>query len=311
MNKIIKKIVPALAALVAMVAISTSAMAANFPDLPEDPVMRQALINAADNGLFQGDDTGEIRPYGNITRAEMGAIITRCLGAKAVTDISKYSDADPTQWYYESLSRAVTMGAFKGDDTGRLNPQNNITFQETFAVVQRIFDIQDKNAAVIDTISDKAAIDEWAMPYVEAVYAGGYWKESTLRPNDYITRGEFAILMNNLVQTYIDEAGAYDALPDGNVVVRSGNVSFDYITNTHKIFIGDGVEGNVTFTNSDLNILVGRGGVVIPDNTKVYKIRLTQSGAEATIVTTQVKDNKAEPYWGVKGTIFNMGAIHM
>ncbi len=310
MNKMFKKIIAGVAALT-VACMSTGVLAADFPDLPEDATMKQALVNAADNGLFKGDDTGLIRPYGNITRAEMGAIIVRAFGAKAGADISYFSDANPAEWYYGELSKAVKMGAFKGDDLGLLNPNSNITFQETFAVAARIFDLQPADGAGLTKITNSSDIDAWATEYVDAVYAGAYWDEVRIRPNDYITRGEFAILMDRLVQAYITEPGEYEAFPEGNVVIRCGNVKFDMVANTGKIIVGDGVEGTVQFDNSDLNVIVGRGGNIFANHTKVYKIRLTVVGAMASISTTQVKDVNAEPYWGIPGTVFNMGSVQV
>ena len=76
MNKILKMCMPILTAAVITVGASANVFAADFIDMPTDPVMKQALENAVENKLLNGYENGEIRPDGNITRAEMSAIIT-------------------------------------------------------------------------------------------------------------------------------------------------------------------------------------------------------------------------------------------
>lgn len=309
MNKILKICMPVLTA--AIISVGGNAFAADFIDMPTEPVMKQALENAVENKLLNGYETGEIKPNGNITRAEMSAIITRCLGAVKTADISKFVDVSKSEWYYESLSKGVAMGAFQGDGA-YLNPENNITFQETFAVVSRIFDLQEQDETSIKNLTDADKIDDWAMEYVLKVFTGGYWGEgiTELRPNEYITRGEFAILMDRLVQVYVDEAGEYDELEDGNVVIRTGDVVINNAVNTGKIIIGDGVEGSVSFKNGDLNQLVGRGGTVeLLEKTQIYSVRLIVEGAVANVSGAAPKENHV--YYGIKGTTFSLGAIQL
>ena len=309
MNKILKMCIPVLAA--AVISVGGNAFAADFVDMPSDPVMKQALENAVENKLLNGYETGEIKPNGNITRAEMSAIITRCLGAAKTADISKFVDVSKSEWYYEALSKGVAMGAFKGDGE-YLNPENNITFQETFAVVSRIFDLGEQDEASISALTDADKIDDWAMEYVLKVFTGGYWGEgiTELRPNEYITRGEFAILMNKLVQVYVDEPGEYNELEDGNVVIRTGDVVINSAVNTGKIIIGDGVDSGVSFKNSDLNKIVGRGGTVeLLESTKIQSIRLIVAGAIANVSGAVPKEN--HEYYGIKGTTFSLGAIQL
>jgi len=310
MNRIIKKYMPVLAAAVITVGVSVNANA-DFIDMPTEPVMKQALENAVENKLLNGYETGEIRPDGNITRAEMSAIITRCLGAVKTADISKFVDVPETEWYYDVLSKGVAMGAFQGDGN-LLNPENNITFQETFAVISRIFDLKTQDEASIANLTDKDKIDDWAMEYVLKVFTGGFWGEgiTELRPNEYITRGEFAILMDRLVKDYIDESGEYSEIPDGNVVIRTGNVTFNNVAHDDKIIIGDGVDGIVTFNGSDLNDVLGRGGIVsIDDKTAVFTIRLVVEGAKAIAPISSKKEGGQ--YYGIKGTNFSIGTISL
>lgn len=309
MNISIKKKCISIVAGVMALGMSITGFAAEFSDMPTEPVLRTALENAVENGILSGYDTGEIKPDGKITRAEMSTIITRAFGATKTADISEFKDVSPDEWYYEYLSKGVAMGAFSGDGKN-LNPEDNITFQETFTVISRIFDLQEMDEKSIDHLADKDKIDDWAKEFVIKVFTGGYWgKDITeLRPNDHITRGEFAVLMDRLVQVYITVPGEYDELADVNVLIKTGDVTFNEITHTKRIIIGDGVEGDVTFKKSDLNAITSRGGNVIPAETIVTSLRLMVPGASAAIGST-VERVKKETYYGIKGTVFNLGTI--
>ncbi len=309
MNISMKKICVGLLAGLTAVSMSITGFAAEFTDMPTEPVLKTALENAVENGILSGYDTGEIKPDGKITRAEMSTIITRAFGVTATADISAFKDVSPDAWYYEYLSKGVAMGAFSGDGQN-LNPENNITFQETFTVISRIFDLQEMDEASIDHLTDKDMIDDWAKEFVVKVFTGGYWGAdiTELRPNDHITRGEFAVLMDRLVQVYITEPGEYSELEDVNVLIRTGDVKFNEVINTKKIIVGDGADGDVIFNKSDLNAIVGRGGSIVPAETVVTSLRLIVPGATANIGKS-IEREKGKTYYGIKGTIFNLGVV--
>jgi len=280
MNKILKKIMPAV--LITSLAASTVASAATFPDMPNDWTTA-ALENAVTNGLLGGFDDGTIRPNDNITRAQMATIVVRSFGATESADISIFSDVTSTDWYYDAFSKAVQMKAFNGNDLNQLNPNNPITFQECFKVVACVFgliadteeyaadskyknDLQMQDLTVLDKFSDGAEVADWAKPYVAAIVSGGYWEglDGKLTPNAYITRAQFAVLMDNMVKTYITEPGTYTDLGEGNIMIKVSDVIIDGLNTTDNVIISDGVaetEKSVSFVNSTVNgRLVVRGG---------------------------------------------------
>lgn len=280
---------------IAAVAFSTVLMSAgtvfaDFVDMPEDEVKNQALTAAVANGLLTGYENNEIKPDNNITRAEMGTILVRAMGAVDTEDVSMFGDMSEDAWYYDSMSKAVAMGAFKGDGEN-LNPEVNITFQEAFVVLSRIFNLDCKmgiNSEIrlegdpLEGYYDADEIADWAREDVSYILGFGYWEDTTgyLRPTDYITRAEFAVVMDNLVSTYIDEPGEYTEFADGNVVVRCGDVTvsgYDYAEG--NVYTSDGVDGKVTFKDSDFDCVVMRGGEVDFLSGSCYVIRI-QAGKE-------------------------------
>lgn len=278
-----KKIIKSLAIILAMSSMLTNVVAnadelandtevvassvenvVEFTDMPDDWTT-VALKNAVKNGLLNGYD-GKVMPYDNITRAQMAAIIVRALGADTMADISAFSDVTEDKWYYAEFSKAVYMKAFQGTDDGKLNPENFITFEECFIVVSRIFDLAAADIKSLDGFEDGAEVADWAKEAMAKVVGNGYWDgvDGKLKPKSYITRQEFAVLMDNLVKTYINEPGEYEEFGEGNILIRSENVTIKGLETDDLIIIGDGVQGETHLTDiKSTNDIVCRGGTMI------------------------------------------------
>lgn len=250
MNKIIKRTISSVLGAALAVSMSVGVLAESFTDMPDD-WRTSALENAVENGLISGMGDGTIAPDANITRAQMAAIIVRALGATNSADISMFTDISADKWYYGELAKAVYMNAFSGDGSN-MNPEKNITFQECFTVLSRVFGLyyrttEEEAAAALAAYSDGGEVAAWASRYYGSVVKNGYWtggEKKLLTPTEYITRGEFAVVMDNLVKTYITEAGAVEDLPAGNVVVRCSDAVLDGKKIEGDLIIGDGVGAN-------------------------------------------------------------------
>ena len=199
--------------------------AGDFPDMPDD-WSTPALTAAVENGLLSGSD-GMLLPKNNLKRSEMAAIIVRAFGASSKASLDSFTDVPADQWYYEHMQKAVAMGVFKGDGSGLLNPGNNITREEVFAVLARAFKLSDGNFSVLDDFSDNGSVSTWARGTTSALVENGYvnGSDGKLNPKAYITRAEFAQIMYNMVKTYIDEPQVLSGEYKGNVIIRISDVT--------------------------------------------------------------------------------------
>ncbi len=265
------------AMLAGVMMMQSTAFAQEFTDMPDDWTTG-AIQRAVENGLIGGYDDGTVKPDNNILRSEMAAIIVRAFGATKEADISAFPDMSQDKWYYSEFAKAVQMGAFSGTDDGKLNPEANITYEECFTVISRIFCLPDRDPynqsnldkvddSVLDTYSDASSIAEWARKYTALVVGNGYWNgyEGKLKPHDqFITRAEFAVLMDNLIKTYINEPGEYTEFADGNILIRTQGVTIKDYTGDDIILVGDGVLGDTNLTNiKSTGEIVLRGGNTI------------------------------------------------
>lgn len=246
--------------------VSMSAFAADFKDMP-DNWATEALNAAFENGLMSGSD-GYIYPDNPMTRAEMAAIIVRATGATAEADISSFTDVSEGDWYYSVMAQAVGMKAFNGSD-GKLNPNNNITRQEAFVVLARVFGLDrkaDTEYTELAKFSDGGTVADWAKSGVNMIVKCGYvgGNDGKINPLANITRAEFAVVMNRLVKYYIDEPGDFTPNADGNVMIRCGGVNINNLTSDKMVCVGDIAEGaEVVFNDCDITgSVIVRGGKV-------------------------------------------------
>lgn len=268
MNSFIKKIVSVGISAVVAVSLSTGVFAAEYEDMPND-WRTTAIENAVKNGLIYGTSDTTISPDASITRAQMAAIIVRALGATKEADISMFDDVDSGKWYYHELAKAVYMQAFSGSGDNKMNPDGNITFEECFTVLSRVFGLQikvdDETAKeVLALFPDGEEVSAWAVRYYGAIVSRGYWtggESGKLTPKAYITRGEFAVVMDNLISVYISDPADVPEITKGNVLVRCDGAKLDGLELEGDLIIGDAVSPN-KISLKDINIkgrLVFRG----------------------------------------------------
>lgn len=113
----------------------------DFVDFPND-WSQGAMTAAVDNGLLGGVGDGRIAPRGEVTRAQMEAIINRAFGAEKQASLSSYSDVAADAWYAVDMAKAVQMGTFSGTGNGLLEPDRAITREEAFSVLARAFALE-------------------------------------------------------------------------------------------------------------------------------------------------------------------------
>ena len=260
-------VVSCLSLAVSASAASTARKATDFRDFDRTAWYADAVSAAVDNGLLYGKSATVIDPNGDMTRAEMAAIINRSFGCYAKADISKYKDVSKDKWYFEDVAMAVQMGTYNGRSNSSMAPDAPITRQEAMTVVARALelDYDSYSKAELTQFSDAGKVSNWAMPYVRAMVGADYihGRGKILAPLDNITRAEFAQIFHNIIGTYIVSKGSYDKDMKGNVLIRTNDVELKNMTVDGDLIIGCGaVDGKITLDNVTVTgrLLVWGGG---------------------------------------------------
>lgn len=266
----LKRLLALLLSLTACLGIMTYASAANIEDFTDvDPSAwyYEAVSEAVDNGLLIGKGEGILDPMGSLTRAEMAAVINRAFGTYVAGDLSRFTDVPEDAWYYDEIAMAYHMGTYVGAGEDTMAPEADITRQEAMAVVARALqlDLEDYGNTELSAFADAGAISGWALPYVRAMVGAGYiqgW-DSKLFPRDAITRAEFVQVFANIIGAYLTEPGTYTQDYEGNLLVRTDDVTLKNLTVYGDLILGCGAaDGAVTLDNVTVTgrVVVWGGG---------------------------------------------------
>ena len=270
-----KRILALFLAAVSCLSLAVSASAANtttrkatdFKDYDAKAWYAEAVSAAVDNGLLYGKSATVIDPNGDMTRAEMAAIINRSFGCYKTADISQYKDVSKDKWYYKDVAMAVQMGTYNGRSSSTMAPDSPITRQEAMTVVARALELDYDSYSKTDlsAFSDRSEISNWALPYVRAMVGADYIHGRTkgLEPLDNITRAEFAQIFHNIIGSYITVKGTYDKDIKGSVLIRTDDVELKNLTVDGDLIIGCGAaDGKIVLDNVTVKgrLLVWGGG---------------------------------------------------
>ena len=251
----------------ASAANTTTRKATDFKDFDKTAWYAEAVGAAVDNGLLYGKSSTIIDPNGDMTRAEMAAIINRSFGCYKTADISQYKDVSKNKWYYKDIALAVQMGTYNGRSSSSMAPDAPITREEAMTVVARALELDYDSYTKTDLskFSDRNKISNWALPYVRAMIGADYIHGRTkgLEPLDNITRAEFAQIFANIIGSYITVKGTYDKDIKGSVLIRTDDVELKNMTVDGDLIIGCGAaDGKITLDNVTVKgrLLVWGGG---------------------------------------------------
>ena len=252
----------------ASAANTTTRKATDFRDYDRTAWYAEAVSAAVDNGLLYGKSANVLDPNGDMTRAEMAAIINRSFGCYKTADISQYKDVSKSKWYYKDVALAVQMGTYNGRSSSSMAPDAPITRQEAMTVVARALelDYDSYSKTKLTQFSDAGKISAWALPYVRAMVGANYihGRGKVLAPLDNITRAEFAQIFYNIIGTYIVSKGTYDKDIKGSVLIRTNDVELKNMTVDGDLIIGCGAaDGKVALDNVTVTgrLLVWGGGM--------------------------------------------------
>lgn len=292
----------AIALVVCMLPLTANA--AQFTDV-EGHWAKSYIDRWSNEKVVNGYQDGTFKPNNNITRAEFIAMIIRVFEPIQKADLSKYADVTSSAWYYDTLSKAVAMGAIKGDSDTSIRPNDYITRQEAIVILNRILEIV--NSSQEAKFIDANEIASWAksaiLAFTENEYVNGY-EDGSIKPTAYITRAEITKILDKAIGKIITTSGEVDVSGiTGNVVVKAENVTLVNDSNVKKVFaLNNSVKSNlktskaVTIINENVNTTTE------PDNTNTENKDDNEGGsggggsqtAKTFTLTLKPKSNKYE-----------------
>ena len=285
MRKLRSILAAVMAVMLILTAVPFTASAADIAGFSDFPTgwSYAAMTDAVNNGLLTGYGDGTIRPQERLTRAQMAAIINRAFGAEIKADIAgKYGDVNPGDWFYDDIAKAVNMKTFAGDDSGNMRPNEPITREDAMVVISRALVVSSMGTELLYNYTDRDTVDGYAeaavCAFLDRHYVQGYG-DGTIRGRNYITREEFAQIMDNIFAAYVRVGG----------VITLGNSEGEVIITGDNIGAGDTVRISSSYIDGDL--IIGDGlstADIIIENVDV-KGRILLRGGEGTVTFKNVK----------------------
>ena len=151
-----------------------------------------------------GYPDGEVKPTGNVTRAEVATIFFRMLKDEARNKYwcttNRYSDVNSNNWFNNAVSTLSNMGIIDGYPDGSFRPNAGITRAEFAKIAVSFF-----KDYVGETIGDRFTdiSGKWYTTYInlaaELAIVNGY-PDGTFRPDNKITRAEAMQIVNNTLR---------------------------------------------------------------------------------------------------------------
>ena len=203
-----------------------------IPDVPPD-------LNKEDHFAYiVGYPDGNVKPQGNITRAEVATIFFRMLTDESRAEIwsqtNSYSDVTPDKWFNNAISTLSNGGILSGYEDGTFQPNKKITRAEFATMAVRFFSASYDGEDLFPDI-DK----HWAQEYINTAASQGIingYEDGTFRPDQPITRAEAMTIVNRVLERHPDKDHLLDSMvqwPDNMDTAKWYYADVQEATNSH------------------------------------------------------------------------------
>ncbi|WP_307298148.1 MULTISPECIES: cadherin-like beta sandwich domain-containing protein [unclassified Paenibacillus] len=177
-----------------------------FPDVANH-WSKSAVNDMASRLVVNGVDSTHFNPNSNVTRAEFAAILVRALGLSDTGTSSKFSDVSTSDWYMGAVTVANKYNLIDGYENGTFRPNQTISRQEAFVILNRAIAIVKLQQATgstttLSSYSDQRKVATWAQTATQAVLSSGVVQGNgkLLNPTGQMSRAETATVMQRLLK---------------------------------------------------------------------------------------------------------------
>jgi hypothetical protein len=249
------------ASLLGLNVAHVSAQTEGFADVPSTH-WASSTINAWKSfDVISGVDNNRFAPDQPVTRAQMAQILTNLMGYNQKLT-KNFADVAPSAWYFDAVQLAAHAGTMTGTDENYFSPDESITREQVMAAMAIAFDIQP--SVTNADFADISSVSTWALPYVNAMVAGGYVSgmDGKINPKDTATRAQVLTIIDNMAAAYHNQPITYTGDVNGNVILRADGSALSDAIVYGNLIVAEGIgEGAVTLNNVIITgKLIVRGG---------------------------------------------------
>ncbi|MCQ2431148.1 MAG: S-layer homology domain-containing protein [Clostridia bacterium] len=185
-----------------------------FRDVSDADPYYNDIAYVCREGLFVGTSASTFAPLASMTRATFATVLCRLSGNEPFAlaapgqkeTLSAFSDINKDGWYVPYVAWALETGLFKGYGNGCFGPDDNITHEQMYVLMQRYceghgYAAKPAGNTSLASLADAAKVSSWAEDGVKFAFANGLLivdSARTVRPGENAARRELAALLHQL-----------------------------------------------------------------------------------------------------------------
>jgi large repetitive protein len=178
---------------------------ASFNDIAQLPWAKSSIEELAARAILNGTGQGAFEPNRQVTRAEFLQMLISALELEDTKAKSSFTDVRESDWYYQAISSAASLGIVNGMSDGRFGANEIITRQDmavmTYRAALHIDAKLNESSASVQNFSDHHEIAAYAREAVNLMKSSGLIQgvgEGRFAPQDTATRAQAAVLIHTL-----------------------------------------------------------------------------------------------------------------
>lgn len=146
-----------------------------------------------EQGIIQGDGTGDLQLEAPVTRAEFARMLAVALKLTETGEM-EFNDLPKSHWAYGEIGKAVKAGIMNGFEDGTIRPEDRITYEQAVKMVVSVFGTNSPGMV-------------YPADYLAAAIASGAVDQVEALTGEELTRGDAVQLVYNALQIRNEDSG--------------------------------------------------------------------------------------------------------